>query len=92
MTHFRPCLVYATSIYVYIAIVYSAKTFQIIFSSLYEVLVRFTRDFDGCKHALLTVDDYDKTDLRVGLLGVCQLILEEWGNGIPCQVGFTGIP
>ncbi|RXG60573.1 von Willebrand factor A domain-containing protein 9 [Armadillidium vulgare] len=61
-------------------------TALIIFSSLYEVVVRFTRDFDSVKGALSTLEDYDKTNIQVGLLGVTQHILEEWGNGTPCQI------
>lgn len=60
--------------------------FQIIFSSLYEIVIGFTREFDIVRQALASLEEYDKTNLKAGLLGVSQLILEEWGNGTPCQV------
>ena len=46
----------------------------------------FTRDFDAIKNALNLVDECDKTCIEVGLMGAAQHVLEEWGNGTPCQV------
>lgn len=46
----------------------------------------FTRDFEAIKNALTLADECDRTNLEVGLVGAAQHILEEWGNGTPCQV------
>ncbi|MPC47605.1 von Willebrand factor A domain-containing protein 9 [Portunus trituberculatus] len=46
----------------------------------------FTRDFEGIKNALTLADECDRTNLEVGLVGAAQHILEEWGNGTPCQI------
>lgn len=59
---------------------------QIAFSSLYEVLCPFTRDFDLVRSKLSSLEDFDKTCLEVALHGVNTLVLDEWGNGTPCQV------
>jgi hypothetical protein len=59
---------------------------QIAFSSLYEVLCPFTRDFDLLRSKLNNLEDFDKTCLEVALQGVNTLVLDEWGTGTPCQV------
>ncbi|XP_076067871.1 integrator complex subunit 14 isoform X2 [Oratosquilla oratoria] len=61
-------------------------TALVIFSSLYEVVAPFTRDFELIKNVLTTLDEYDMTNLETGLLGAAQHVLDEWGNGTPCQV------
>lgn len=58
----------------------------IVFSSSYKVLMPFTRDFEAIKNALNTVEECDKTNIDGGLMGAAQHILEEWGNGTPCQI------
>ncbi|XP_010115298.1 PREDICTED: von Willebrand factor A domain-containing protein 9 isoform X2 [Chlamydotis macqueenii] len=35
---------------------------------------------------LSNMDDYDKTCLESALLGVCNIVHQEWGAAIPCQV------
>ncbi|XP_075569969.1 integrator complex subunit 14 isoform X3 [Pelecanus crispus] len=35
---------------------------------------------------LSNMDDYDKTCLESALLGVCNIVQQEWGAAIPCQV------
>lgn len=32
------------------------------------------------------MDDYDKTCLESALVGVCNIVQQEWGGAIPCQV------
>ncbi|XP_063600703.1 integrator complex subunit 14-like [Penaeus indicus] len=56
------------------------------FSSVYKILMPFTRDFESIKNALNLVEEGDKTSIDVGLVGAAQHILEEWGNGTPCQI------
>lgn len=58
----------------------------IVFSSVYKVVVPFTRDFESIKNALNHIEEMDKTSLEVGLVGAAQHVLEEWGNGTPCQI------
>lgn len=38
------------------------------------------------KEALSNMDDYDKTCLESALVGVCNIVQQEWGGAIPCQV------
>lgn len=56
------------------------------FSSLNELKCGFTRDYGAIKRQLLRIEDFDKTAIEVALHGASQLILNEWGNNIPCQV------
>jgi hypothetical protein len=38
------------------------------------------------QEALSNMDDYDKTCLESALVGVCNIVQQEWGGAIPCQV------
>lgn len=44
--------------------------------------VPFTRDFDSIRSKLLSLEEGDKTCIDTALLGVNQLVLNEWGG---CQ-------
>ena len=57
-----------------------------IFSSLYEVVSSFTRDYDSVRLKLQNIEDRDKTSLEAALNGVSNLINEEWGQNTPCHV------
>jgi hypothetical protein len=59
---------------------------QIAFSSLYEIISPFTRDFDALKLKLQQLEEYDKTCIETALHGVNRLVLGEWGSATPCQV------
>ncbi|XP_014677770.1 PREDICTED: von Willebrand factor A domain-containing protein 9-like [Priapulus caudatus] len=56
------------------------------FSSLWEVLVPFTRDYDKLKAALTSTDSFDKTFIETVLSGITPIVIEEWGANIPCQI------
>ncbi|XP_026727391.1 integrator complex subunit 14 isoform X1 [Trichoplusia ni] len=56
------------------------------FSSMYEVAVPFTRDFDSIRGKLLQLDEGDKTCIDTALLGVNQIVLNEWGCQTPVQI------
>ncbi|GLH02323.1 Integrator complex subunit 14 [Gryllus bimaculatus] len=58
----------------------------IAFSSLYEIVSPFTRDFDALKSKLQQLEEYDKTCVESALVGVNRLVLGEWGSATPCQV------
>lgn len=58
----------------------------IAFSSLYEIVSPFTRDFDALKSKLQHLEEYDKTCVESALVGVNRLVLSEWGSATPCQV------
>ncbi|KAF2361295.1 Reverse transcriptase domain [Trinorchestia longiramus] len=58
----------------------------VIYSSLYEVVVGFTRDYSSVRKAVLQVGDYDKTCLHSALTGTVHYCKEEWGNSMPCQL------
>ncbi|KAK6624424.1 hypothetical protein RUM44_011283 [Polyplax serrata] len=56
------------------------------FSSSYEVLCPFTRDFELIRAKLSKIDEQDKTCIETALSGVNSLVLSDWGSSIPCQV------
>lgn len=56
------------------------------FSSLYEVICPFTRDYDVIRGKLQTLEDRDKSCLEAALQGVTFLVNEEWGQNTPCHV------
>lgn len=58
----------------------------IAFSSLWEVVVPFTRDIAAVKAGCLSVDVYDKTCIENSLRGVETLVMEEWGSTIPINL------
>lgn len=61
-------------------------TALIAFSSLWEIVIRFTRDYDALKEGCLNVDTYDKTFIGNALNGVSNLVIEEWGCSVPVQL------
>lgn len=58
----------------------------VVFSSLYEILSSFTRDYDAVRAKLQNIEDRDKTCLEAALHGVSMLINEEWGQNTPCHI------
>ncbi|XP_011144333.1 integrator complex subunit 14 isoform X2 [Harpegnathos saltator] len=58
----------------------------IVFSSLYEVICPFTRDYDSIRAKLQTIEECDKTCIESALRGVNNVIMAEWGNTTACQV------
>ncbi|KAF7699057.1 integrator complex subunit 14 [Silurus meridionalis] len=61
-------------------------TALVAFSSLWELLVPFTRDYNTLQEALSNLEDYDKTCLESALQGVSNIVQQEWGGTCPCQV------
>ncbi len=59
---------------------------QVAFSSLHELLVPFTRDYEIIKAALNKLGDYNKTCLEPVLRGITPIVVDEWGVTVPCQV------
>uniref|UniRef100_A0A240PLP3 Integrator complex subunit 14 n=1 Tax=Anopheles christyi TaxID=43041 RepID=A0A240PLP3_9DIPT len=60
----------------------------IIYSSLYEVLVDFTRDYDAIRQALHKIEHYDKTSLENVLVAVNNAFKTHWGSQNYCQIIF----
>ena len=56
------------------------------FSSLCDVVVPFTRDFEDLKSKLEDVAVLDRTDLHSALLAMVEIVSTEWGSFAPCQV------
>uniref|UniRef100_A0A8P4PXM6 Integrator complex subunit 14 n=1 Tax=Dicentrarchus labrax TaxID=13489 RepID=A0A8P4PXM6_DICLA len=56
------------------------------FSSLWELLVPFTRDYNALQEALSNLEDYDKTCVESALQGVSNVVQQEWGSACPCQM------
>ncbi|KAG7276263.1 hypothetical protein CRUP_018645 [Coryphaenoides rupestris] len=61
-------------------------TSLVAFSSLWELLVPFTRDYNTLQEALSNLEDYDKTCIESALSGVSNVVQQEWGSSCPCQV------
>ncbi|GAB0098241.1 DnaJ homolog subfamily C member 2 [Sergentomyia squamirostris] len=59
---------------------------RVIYSSLYEVVVDFTRDYDVIRKALGKVDHYDKTCLENVLHAINSILLSNWGVQSHCQI------
>lgn len=58
----------------------------VVFSSLYEILVKFTRDISVLKNACLSLDTYDKTVFESAFQCVETLVTEEWGLSVPINL------
>lgn len=59
---------------------------QLVFSTLYEVLVDFTRDYDAIRTALTKIEHYDKTCLENMLHAVKNILISNWGSQNQSQV------
>ena len=71
-------------------------TALVVFSSLYEVKVKFTRDYEALKKACNTLTTYDKTVFETAFQAIEMLVIEEWGAFTPIELilltdGHTGI-
>uniref|UniRef100_A0AAR2JML7 Integrator complex subunit 14 n=1 Tax=Pygocentrus nattereri TaxID=42514 RepID=A0AAR2JML7_PYGNA len=64
-------------------------TALVVFSSLWELMVPFTRDYNTLQEALNNLEDYDKTCLESALQGVSNIVQQEWGSTCPCQLQAT---
>lgn len=62
---------------------------QLVYSSLFEIIVDFTRDYDVIKQALTKIDHYDKTCIANMLTAVNNILLSNWGSQNFCQVSFS---
>ncbi|XP_050673338.1 integrator complex subunit 14 isoform X6 [Leptidea sinapis] len=56
------------------------------FSSVCEVAVPFTREYDNIRAKLLNIEDGDKTCIETALLVVNQLVLNDWGYQTPVHI------
>ena len=61
-------------------------TSLMVFSSLWQIITKFTRDFDQLKEALQDLELFDKTKLINGLRGVKNMVVDEWGSEMSCHV------
>ncbi|XP_055325567.1 integrator complex subunit 14-like [Sitodiplosis mosellana] len=52
----------------------------VVFSSKYDVLVDFTRDYDAIRQALFNVEHYDKVCLENMLRSAGAMLLSSWGS------------
>lgn len=59
------------------------------FSSLYEVVVPFTRDYDSIRSKMQHIEEGDKTCIEQALHGINHLVLNEWGYQTPVQIIFV---
>ncbi|EAT33192.1 AAEL014546-PA [Aedes aegypti] len=60
----------------------------IVYSSLYEVIVDFTRDYESIRQALHKIEHYDKTSLENVLVAVNNMFKTHWGSQNYCQIIF----
>jgi len=56
------------------------------FSSVYEIVSSFTRDYDSVRTKLNCIEDRDKTCLEAAFHGASILINDEWGQNTPCHI------
>ncbi|XP_068595859.1 integrator complex subunit 14 [Brachionichthys hirsutus] len=56
------------------------------FSSIWDLLVPFTRDYNALQEALSNLEDYDKTCMESALQAVSNVFQQEWGSACPCQM------
>lgn len=59
---------------------------QIVFSSRFDVVCQFTRDYDLIRSKLQNIEEHDKTCIEIALHGVNNVVLAEWGSTTACQV------
>ncbi|OQR70415.1 UPF0464 protein C15orf44-like, partial [Tropilaelaps mercedesae] len=57
----------------------------VVYSSLWEVVEPFTRDFDALRDRLTRLQFYDRTAFEAGIEGAKQAVLHEWGATCSCQ-------
>lgn len=60
---------------------------QLVYSSKYEVLVDFTRDYDTIRQALYNIEQFDKVCLEHMLKAAASVLLSSWGTHNYNQVG-----
>ncbi|XP_063990643.1 integrator complex subunit 14 [Diachasmimorpha longicaudata] len=58
----------------------------VVFSSTYEMICPFTRDYDMIRSRLQSIEERDKTCIETALHGVNTVVMSEWGNTTACQV------
>lgn len=56
------------------------SSFQLVYSSKYDVLVEFTRDYDAIRQALYNIEYYDKVCLESMLQTAASMLLSNWGT------------
>lgn len=56
------------------------------YSSLWEALVPFTRDYQVVREKVKTCTIADKTCLEAGLIGAATSVTDDWDSGTPVQV------
>lgn len=56
------------------------------FSSSFETLQTFTRDYKLLKEKLVGITFFDRTDLHAALTAIVDLVVAEWGSFAPCQI------
>ena len=61
-------------------------TSLMVFSRLWQIVCPFTRDFEQIKAQLQDIELFDKTKFINALRGVVDMVQQEWGSEMPCQV------
>lgn len=59
---------------------------QIVYSSLYEMVVGFTRDYEEIRKELTELEHYDKTCVEPVLQAINGILTGTWGTQNYCQV------
>lgn len=57
-----------------------------VYSTFYEIVIDFTRDYDQIRQAMLKLEHYDKTNIETALQAVNNIIVSNWGSQNFCQV------
>lgn len=58
----------------------------VVYSTLYEIIVDFTRDYEAIKQALHNIEHYDKANVENVLQAASSMMVTNWGNQNSCQI------
>lgn len=58
----------------------------VVYSSLYEIIVEFTREYETIKQALHNIEHYDKANVENVLQAATSLMVTNWGKQNSCQI------
>lgn len=59
---------------------------QVVFSSLYEVVIDFTKNYSLIRAALSKLDHYDKTQIHNLLMACSNILTSNWGSQSYAQI------
>lgn len=58
----------------------------LVYSTLYEIIIDFTRDYEIIKQSLHNIEHYDKANVENVLQAASSMMVTNWGNQNSCQI------